>query len=216
MKKNRIYVYLSISFIFFTLNSVFSQDYSSIYFIGGKSLSSLIYHNSNGEKDKQIESVTKTNIGFNFCVNRDRNMFRTEIMLRQAGAKSIYNGTPVIWDMNYIDIGLDYFFNVFKSRNSKGVFTFAPGIGFSAGYLLSGYQYIDDLKYSLLENESFNNSDYMIRGLLHFRTNIARSFFITAEYRIASSLKQIERQDTDESTKNFHQAIVFGIGLRFH
>ena len=208
--------FTSLLIITLYINNCFSQNYSSIYFVGGKSLSSLKYHNSNGEKDKSIESVSKTNIGFNFCINRDRNMFRSELMLRQAGAKSSYSGVPVRWDMNYIDLGLDYFLNVFKSRNSKGVFTFAPGIGFSAGYLLNGNQYINDVKYSLIDNESFSNTDYMLRGLLHFRTNLAKSFFIIAEYRISSSVKQIEKLDNNESTKNFYQGIIFGVGLRFH
>jgi len=194
----------------------FSQKYSSIYFVGGKSLSSFNYKNASGEKDKTIESVSKNNIGFNFFINNNRSMFRAELMLRQSGAKSNYNGVPVRWDLNYSDFALDYFLNLFKSRNTKGTFTFAPGLGFSMGYLLNGNQFINDNQYNVLTTEAFSNTDFNFRGMLHFRTNIARSFFITAEYRAATSIKQIEKVDSEESTRNIYQGLVFGVGLRFH
>jgi hypothetical protein len=194
----------------------FSQKYSSIYFVGGKSFSTFNYSNASGDKDVTLEPVSKNNIGFDFFINNNRSMIRAELMLRQAGAKATYNGIPVRWDLNYSDFALDYFINLFKSRNSKGTFTFAPGFGFSMGYLLNGYQYINDFKYNLVEKEAFNKTDYMVRGMIHFRTNIAKSFFITAEYRAATSIKQIERADSKESTKNIHQGLIFGVGLRFH
>lgn len=202
------------SFLFSFLS--LSQKYSSIYFVGGKSLSSFNYKNASSEKDKSIESISKNNIGFDFFINNNRSMFRAELMLRQSGAKATYNGVPVRWDLNYSDFAIDYFLNLFKSRNSKGVFTFAPGVGFSMGYLLSGNQYINNVKYNLLEKDAFNKNDYMFRGMIHFRTNIAKSFFITAEYRAATSIKQIEKADSKESTKNIYQGLVFGVGLRFH
>lgn len=202
------------SFLFSFLS--LSQKYSSIYFVGGKSLSSFNYKNASSEKDKSIGSVYKNNIGFNFFINNNRSMFRAELMLRQAGAKATYNEIPVRWDLNYSDFAIDYFLNLFKSRNSKGVFTFAPGVGFSMGYLLSGNQYINNVKYNLLEKDAFNKNDYMLRGMIHFRTNIAKSFFITAEYRAATSIKQIEKADSKESTKNINQGFVLGVGLRFH
>ena len=71
-------------------------------------------------------------------------------------------------------------------------------------------------KVYLLWDDPFNKNDYMFRGMIHFRTNIAKSFFITAEYRAATSIKQIEKADSKESTKNLYQGLVLGVGLRFH
>ena len=118
--------------------------------------------------------------------------------------------------MNYLDLGLDYLYMVLRSKNTSNQFYLSPGIGFSYGHLLSGFQYIDNEKYSLIETGAFSRNDFMFRGIIQAKFNLGKSFYLLGEYRFSSSLKQIEKINSGESTKNIYQGFLIGLGINLN
>jgi hypothetical protein len=190
----------------------FSQQMqlSEINLIGGRNFSTFSFKDSDGTKDQTLNYVGLNTFGINFNLTAGRHILRPEISFRQAGAKSDYEGMPLSWKMNYLDVNLAYLVNVLKSER----FVVAPGIGLGAGYMLNGEQYIGNTRYSITDTKSLKSFDFCVQGLAHFRANLSKNISLSLEYRFGMGITQIENDVNAQQSRNIYQAALLGIGLR--
>jgi hypothetical protein len=190
----------------------FSQQMhlSEINLFGGRNYSTFSFKDSDGTKDQTLNYVGLNTFGINFNLTAGRHILRPEISFRQAGAKSDYEGIPLSWKMNYLDVNLAYLVNVLKSER----FVVAPGIGLGAGYMLNGEQYIGSTRYSITDTKSLKSFDFCFQGLTHFRANITENLTVSLEYRFGMGITQIENDVNAQQSRNIYQAALLGIGLR--
>jgi hypothetical protein len=207
MKLKLLLVFVSLS-----VQWSFSQQMqlSEINLIGGRNFSTFSFKDSDGAKDQTLDYVGLNTFGINFNLTSGRHILRPELSFRQAGAKSDYDGIPLAWKMNYLDVSLAYLVNVLNSDR----FVVAPGIGLGAGYMLNGEQYIGNTRYSITDTKSLKSFDFCFQGLTHFRANLSENISLSLEYRFGMGITQIENDMNAQQSRNIYQAALLGIGLR--
>jgi hypothetical protein len=183
---------------------------TDINLVGGRNFSTFSFKNSEGSKDQKLNYVGLNTFGVNFNLTAGRHILRPELSFRQAGAKSDYEGIPLSWKMNYLDVNLAYLVNVLNSER----FVVAPGVGLGAGYMLNGEQYIGSTRYSITDTKALKPFDFGFQGLAHFRANITDNLSLSLEYRFGMGITQIENADNAQKSRNIYQAALLGIGIR--
>lgn len=194
----------------FTASYAQNMKLTDINLVGGRNFSTFIFKDSEGNIDKSIDYEALNTFGVNFNLMSGRHILRPELSFRQAGAKSDYDGLSLSWKMNYLDINFAYLINVINS----GRFLIAPGVGFGAGYMLTGEQYVGITRYSIVETKSLKSFDVGFQCLAHFRANITDNLTLSIEYRFGMGITQIENNDAEQKSRNMYHSALLGLGIR--
>ena len=189
----------------------FSQGLTlkQICVVGGKNVSTFLFRDSEGNKDKTLDMTSLNSFGINASWMNEKSTLRPELLFRQAGAKSDVNGLPLSWKMNYLDLNMGYLYAILKTER----FSISPGLALGFGYLLNGEQYIGTMRYSLLETRSLSRYDFTAQGMSQFKVQLSEDINLSLEYRIGMSVLQIEKDVTAQKTHNVFQSALLGIGF---
>jgi hypothetical protein len=177
-----------------------------INFSAGKTFSSFLYTDANGNKDKNLTyrsgNSYNMSLGLGFG---SKHLLRPEIQYSELGAKSTSTDTPVDWKLNYLGVGASYLFKVINKEN----ISLSPGVIIGYDYLLKGEQTIGSARYNLNEIDVLKAWDLNAGLLLNSRFKVTESLYLNFEYRFNMGLNQIEKQDQGEKSKNIgHRALV--------
>ena len=201
------------SFLIFLLFNAHSQGLKleQISLFGGKNFSTFIYKNSQGIKDKGYDLISLNTFGINAGLTTGNNIFRPEIEIRQAGAKSLnMNGLALSWKMNYLNFSMGYLYSVIRTER----FSISPGIAIGYGYMLSGEQNIGEKRYSITETKSLSRHDLTCQAIANFRAKLSQDLTLGLEYRFNAGIMQIENDITPQKTHNLSHAAILVLGLR--
>lgn len=180
--------------------------------VGGKCYSSFLFKNSVGEKDQLLDYTALNNFGARLNFAADKHTLRSELLFHQGGAVSDFNGIPLSWKLNYVNLNLAYSYRIISSKR----FSVAPGIGFGAGYLLNGEQYIGNVRYSIQQTQSLKAFDIGFHTFCAARMALTDALFLSLEYRFGISIGSIENDAQPEQTRNIYHAAQLGIGYTFN
>jgi hypothetical protein len=206
-----------ILFSFSTLALVFASKAQEgklirqVNFNAGKTSSSFIYKDANGNKDENLTyrsgNMYNLNVGLGFG---SKHLLRPEIQYSEMGAKSSFLDAPIDWKLNYLGVGSSY---LYKLLNYETI-SLSPGVILGYDYLLKGEQTIGNTRYNLNQNEALKVWNLNGGFLLNSRFKVTESLFLNFEYRFNMGLNQIEKQDQGEKSKNIgHKAL---LGLSFN
>lgn len=200
-----------LSALLFFCASVFSQKMTltEINLVGGKNFSSFLFKDSDGAKDKTLNYNMLNSFGVNFGLQSGNHILRPEILFRQAGAKSDFEGTALSWKMNYLDVNIAYLYSVVNTSR----FSISPGIGIGAGYMLNGDQYIGETRYQVSDTDALKRFDFGFQGLTNFKAHITDFFSISLEYRFGMGITQIENDVNAQKSRNIYHAALLGLGF---
>jgi hypothetical protein len=182
-----------------------------INFKAGKSFSSFLFKDANGNKDENLSyrsgNTYNLSVGLGFG---SKHLLRPEIQYSEMGAKSSFLDAPVDWKLNYLGVGACYLYKLLN----KETISFSPGIILGYDYLLKGEQTIGNTRYNLNQNDALKAWDLNAGLLLNSRFKVTESLYLNFEYRFNVGLNQIEKQDQGEKSKNIgHKAL---LGLSFN
>jgi hypothetical protein len=202
---------ISITFLSLINCYSFSQDFKLKEFsiVGGKNYSTFLFHDSKGNKDKSLDVISLNTFGANASMVNGKSSIRPEFIFRQAGAKSDADGLPLSWKMNYVDLNLGYLYSVFQSNR----FSISPGLALGFGYMMNGEQYIGNMRYSLVDTKALSRFDCTAHGLTNFKLQLSEDINLSLEYRIGLGIKQIEKDQTEQKTRNLFQSALLAIGF---
>jgi len=208
MKKTYLLLIASVAMI----TSIKAQDNMSlgeITLVGGKNFTSFLYKDSDGDKDKTLDYAMNNSFGANFNFIKERHIIRPELMFRQAGAKSDFEGTALSWKMNYIDVNFGYLYSIVKTDK----FSISPGVAIGAGYMLNGEQYIGETRYSVTDTQKLKRFDFGFHGITNFKAYLNESFTISLEYRFGMGITQIENDVNAQVSRNIYHSALLGFGI---
>jgi hypothetical protein len=182
-----------------------------VNFNAGKSFSSFLYKDANGNKDENLSyhsgNSYNLSVGLGFG---SKHLVRPEIQYSELGAKSSFLDAPVDWKLNYLGVGASYLYKLLN----KETISLSPGIIVGYDYLLKGEQTVGNTRYNLTENDALKAWDLNAGLLLNSRFKVTESLYLNFEYRFNMGLNQIEKQDQGEKSKNIgHRAL---LGLSFN
>jgi hypothetical protein len=194
----------------FTIQSYAQMKLEEITLVGGKNFSSFLFKDSEGSKDKTLNYHMLNSFGIHFGLQGGNHILRPEIMFRQAGAKSDFEGTALSWKMNYLDVNLAYLYSVVNTNR----FALSPGVGIGAGYMLNGDQYIGDTRYKIAESSALKRFDFGFHGIANFKAYITDYFSLSLEYRFGMGITQIENDVNAQQSRNIYHSALLGLGFR--
>lgn len=135
-------------------------------------------------------------------------MVRASLGIRNAGATMVYDNTNYTWDLKYADFKLGGGYMLKKDRIS-------PYLNVSGyyGFMLSGYQTINNEDFDIKKSESMQTTDYgvCITPGIEISFTGALSSFVELNYIMG--LQNLEKDDAQKSTN-----IAYGlsVGLSFY
>ena len=176
----------------------------------GQHFSSFRYKNSAGEKDQTYNYVGNNAFGVHFNLAADRHVLRPTLGMRQAGAQTTFENTPVNWKLNYLETAVGYLFHALKTRR----ITLSPGIAVYGGYLLNGSQSVGDQRFSLTESEALKSFDFGVQGITRFGVAISDQFAFALEYRFQAGIAQIENEPNAQETRNIGHSVLLGLTIQ--
>ncbi|GAA0875282.1 hypothetical protein GCM10009118_16910 [Wandonia haliotis] len=186
-----------------------NMQLKEITLVGGKNFSSFIFKDSGGSKDKTLDYVMYNSFGANLSFTKRNHTIRPELLFRQAGAKSDFEGTSLSWKMNYLDLNVAYLYSVLNTRK----FAISPGVGIGAGYMLNGEQHIGEVRYSVSETQALKRFDFGFHGLANFKAYLNDAFTISLEYRFGMGITQIENDVNAQMSRNLYHSALLGFGI---
>jgi hypothetical protein len=181
---------------------------TSIQLTGGKNYSSFVFRNSAAEKDEYLSFVGLNNYGASMELTAGRHVLRPELMFRQAGAESESDGLALSWRMNYLDLNLGYMYRLVETSD----FSISPGVALGGGYMLNGFQYIGETRYSITDSEALKPFDIGFQAFTNFRAQVSPNFSVALEYRFGLGITQIENDATPQTTRNIYHAALLSLG----
>ena len=129
--------------------------------------------------------------------------------IRKAGATMVYDEMNYTWDLQYAEgrLGAGYML----TGNDIGPYLDVSGY---YGYLLRGFQTINNEDYNIKESESINNSDYGI--LISPGVQIKLSYEIRTfiEFNYLMGFANMEKDESQKS-KNIGYGLTFGFAFAF-
>jgi len=136
-------------------------------------------------------------------------MLNVGVGIRKAGATMVYDEMNYTWDLQYADgrLGIGYML----VKNDIGPYLDVSGY---YGYLLRGFQTINNEDFNIKESESINTSDYGIvisPGLQIKLTYEIRTFF---EFNYLMGFANMEKDESQKS-KNVAYGLTFGFAFAF-
>ena len=181
-----------------------------INFNAGKTFSSFMYRDANGNKDENLSysSGNTYNLSIGLGLG-SKHVLRPEIIYSELGAKSSTLDIPVDWKLNYIGVGASY---LFKFINKESI-SLSPGAIIGYDYLLKGEQTIGSARYNLNEIDALKVWDLNAGLLLNSRFKVTESLYLNFEYRFNMGLNQIEKQDQGEKSKNIGHRALIGVSF---
>jgi len=183
----------------------------SISFYAGKTFSSFMYKDKNGNKDNNLNYTSGNtyglSAGFNFG---KKHMIRPEIVYTELGASSEFLSAPINWKLKYIGLSAGY---LFKALNKKNI-SLSPGLIIGYDYLLRGAQLNGNTQYNLKQDNILKTWDINTGLILNNQINVTKTLDFIFEYRFNIGLNQIENQDKGEQTKNISHRVLAGVSFK--
>lgn len=202
----KIFLSISLFVICFSLKAQDIKLIQQVNFNVGKTLSSFLYKDADGNKDENLGF--RSGNTYNLSVDLGfglKHLLRPEIIYSELGAKSSFMDVLVDWKLNYFGFGASYLYK-YIDRESIAI---SPGAIIGYDYLLKGEQTIGSERYNLNKNDALKTWDLSLGILLNSRFKVTDSFYLNFEYRFNIGLNQIEKKDQGEKSKNIgHKALV--------
>lgn len=179
----------------------------------GNMYSSFQFRNSAGDREGGYGYAALNSFGVNLNLRSGRHVLRPCLGLRQGGAKTTIENTPVDWKLNYFDLSMGYLYKILHTDNLE----ISPGIALYGGYLLNGEQNIGENSRLLMKDTgAIKSFDFGMQGIVNSRFQINDQLGFTLEYRFGYGMAQIENDLEPQTANNLYHAVILGIGFRLN
>ena len=183
-----------ILFVSLLILSVATLKSQQLYFDAGKTISSFVYKNSQGNS---LENLQATNHVF-MDLGYRMNVFIKNLYLDLGGNYNSYGATGsdrvldnyFEWDVSYLGAGFGLDYEVFKPGN----FIFFVKGSASSEFLIQGTQTLNNQVYKLPGEEDFKSPLYFLRAGLGVQYEISEklTFFTQYIYGRSGSFKNVQ------------------------
>jgi len=207
----RIFLLVTLFAVCFSLNAQDGKLIQQVNINVGKTLSSFLYKDANGNKDENLgfRSGNTYNLSLDLGFGL-KHLLRPEIIYSELGAKSTFMDVLVDWKLNYFGVGAGYLYKYIEKES----ISVSPGAIIGYDYLLKGEQTIGSARYNLKKNDALKTWDFSLGFLLNSRFKLTESFYLNFEYRFNMGLNQIEKQDKGEKSKNIGHKALLGLSYK--
>ncbi|MFO7657005.1 MAG: hypothetical protein R6W78_08050 [Bacteroidales bacterium] len=207
MKKIRIFWILLGSFVL--MANVTAQ--SGITVEASQLFASFKFTDTEGTNLKSDYSGIYTgayNVSYRF-VSEGGFMLSLGAGMRKAGATLVYDDMNYNWNLQYADgkLGIGYMLK------NDVVSPYLKVSGYY-GYLLRGFQTINNQHFDIKESETINTSDYGLIVTPGIQLSITGEISTFFEFNYLMGLKNIEKDESQES-KNLAYGLTFGMAFSF-
>jgi hypothetical protein len=134
-------------------------------------------------------------------------IIRTGLGLRNAGATMVYDNSNYSWDLRYADLKLGAGY-IYKSDLVSPYLTLSGYFG----YLLRGYQTLNNEDFDIINAESMKRTDYGILVTPGVQFSASETLGIYIEFSYLMGLANLE---TDPGQKSANVAYMLTAGLSF-
>lgn len=202
---------LILIFAFLLSYTAIAQNFNmyTVNLIGGKQFATFTFKNSENQKDETLEYQMLNAFGINGALENGRHSIRPELIFRQAGAKTIFNGNQMNWKMNYLNFNVGYLYSVINNED----FRLQPGIAFGGGYMLNGEQEFANIRLDIKEEKSMIPFEFSGMAMLNGTVKISSTFYIGLEYRYGIGLNHIENDSNNQKTRNLYHGVMLSLGI---
>jgi hypothetical protein len=185
-----------------------SKTHLNIHF--GHNFSTIQFFDSEGVKMTDITYLKGNSYlaGMEFNIKK-KHLFQLECMYYDAGAESNFQNN-LNWKLNYLGAGFSYGLKLINNPR----YTLVSGLSLGADYLTKAYQSFGAVRYDLKASNAFENLHY--RGILFLSNRIQVSEYMQfcIDYRFFGSLTEIEKDDTDQISRNIGHHILIGFNIQ--
>jgi len=208
MKKN-----ILISLLLLITTVVTAQEF---YLETGKTSSTFKYENSQGQSLDNLQSVNKSFMAVGY-----QNVFFSEKLNWSIGAN--YTGYGAIgslntydtyleWDANYLEFDFGLKFRLFKIKKAS---IYIKGNA-SAGFIMQGYQTINNITNNLKNIDDFSNTLFNFKGGAGLSHPISRnlSFFIQYMYGKSSDIDRGNAESLNIKNSNFSFGLLINLSQK--
>ena len=189
-----------------------SVSYSqSLSFEIGEAISSFDYRNSSGNSI-ELQPVAKTYLGLGYHQELGKHIkFISALNYNHFGAtgnkRIINNDFAIEWDLHFLAASLGA--NMFWKKNFLTIYS---ELSFSYEYLVVGNQFVNEVKYNLINQEEFNNQFFFYKGAIGASYELTRTTDLFIQYTYGRSLPLRDKTPLSNE-KLIIQAHKIGIGM---
>jgi len=129
--------------------------------------------------------------------------------MRNAGATMVYDEMNYSWNLQYANgkVGTGYMLK----NNKVSPYIIASGY---FGYLVSGYQTINNENFNIKKSEAISSIDYGILVMPGVQINISDDISIFFEFNYLMGLKNLEN-DENQKSSNYAYGLTSGFSFTF-
>lgn len=184
---------------------------SAFTFTASQQLTSMKYSDSQQNALNSEYSGILTggyNLGYRF-VSGNGIMLQTGLGMRKAGATMVYDVMNYKWDLQYAELKLGGGYMMVKEKVS-------PYLNISGyfGYLLRGFQTINNEDFDIKSSGSIKTSDFGLYLTPGVQFTISETMSLFAEFNYLMGLKNLE-VDTNQNSKNYAFGLSLGLSFSF-
>jgi hypothetical protein len=193
----------------FLLSGIFVYGQSSLTIDASQQMASFKFTNSFGDIENQEYDgifVGAYGAGYRF-VAENGIMFRAGLGMRKAGATLVYDAINYSWDLQYASVMLGGGY-MYKTESIH------PYLNISGyyGYLLRGYQSINNENFNIKTSEALFNTDYGVIASPGVQITLSDAISAYFEFNYLMGLQNIEK---DEGQVAYNFAYGASLGISF-
>ena len=193
-----------IFFLLISVNALRAQQ--SLCFDAGQVFSKFNFTGSAGNKTKDFNYHIGGSYSLDYHYVTQKGIFiRGGAGMRRAGATAMYEGIPLSWNLQYLDIsaGAGYIHNKFRF---KPYLCAVPYFG----YLLNAWQTIGSDNFDLKKDKTISNNDFGVYLIPGVKVTLSEHLAIYAEYKQMVGLANIEKTS---GQKLNNRGFIFNLGV---
>ena len=173
--------------LFLALESVHAQQ--SLCFDAGQVFSTFRFSGSTGGKFKDFDSNVGGSYSLDYHFITAKGIFlRGGTGMRRAGATGSFEGLPLTWNLQYLDLssGAGYIYSKFRFK------PYVCAVPYF-GYMLKAWQTIGSDNFDLKKDKVLNNLDFGLFLIPGVRVSLNDNIALYSEYKQMVGLANIEK-----------------------
>ncbi len=136
-------------------------------------------------------------------------VLNADIGMRSAGATMVYDDMNYSWKLQYANAKLGIGYMLLNEKVSP--YLIASGY---FGYLVSGYQTINNEDFNIKKSDAISSTDYGIVVMPGIQINVSDEISVYFEFNYLMGLKNLEK-DENQKSSNYAYGLTLGLSFAF-
>lgn len=199
---------LVLSLVIIFVVTIQGRSQSLITLDGSQVFSNFKFIDSQGKRDNDYKNVLSGGYSLGYRFIKKGFFVRVNLGMRKGGSSLAYNGSNIVWNLQYADVrlGIGYELNKWKLKPYLSV---APYYSI----LLKATQNMDGLNTDIMQNKSIKTSDYGILAIPGLRFAASDYVSIYTEFTYLMGLQNNEAAASKQKLYNTGYSVSLGIAL---